>query len=102
MSINNLEFISWAGARQVVNTRYFSLNYLIEHVYIRCEKFNVNVVNYDMSDQKSIVCEVSCGKNKNEVCYQKSVQDFSKFDVWVFMNNFNVKIEKKEVEYNKL
>ena len=59
-------------------------------------------MNYDISDPLPVVCEVSSGKNKNGVCYQKSVHHFSKFDVGVFLNNLNVNLEKKEVEYNKL
>ena len=64
--MNHLGCISSADARQVVNThtRYssdFSLSSLIDHVYtnIRCEKLNVNVVNYDISDHMLVVCEVS-------------------------------------------
>ena len=96
-----LDCISCAGVRQVVNspTRCssdFSLSSLIDHVYtnFRCGKLNVNVVNFDISDHMPVVCEISCVKSKKGVCYQKSVQDFSKFDVGVFLNNLNVNLEK--------
>ena len=39
-----------------------------------------------------VVCEVSCEKNKNVVSNQKSVQDFSKFNVGVFLNDLNAKL----------
>ena len=33
-------------------------------------------------------------KNKNGMCYQKSVQDFSKFNVGVFLNDDNANFGK--------
>ena len=92
------------GARQVVNTstRFFCdylFSSLIDHVYtnFRCEKLSVNVANYDISDHMPVVCEVSCEKNENGVSYQKSVQDFSKFNVGVFLNDLNVNLNKMKI-----
>ena len=49
------------------------------------------LITYHISDHMPVVCEVSCEKNENGVSYQKSVQDFSKFNVGVFLNDLNVK-----------
>ena len=68
-TIDYLECISCAGARQVVNTlTRYSCDYLssslIDHVYtsFRCDKLSVDVVNYDISDHMPVICEISCKK----------------------------------------
>ena len=72
---------------------------LIDHVYtnFRCEKLSVNVTNYDISDHMSVVYEVSCEKNENGVSYQKPVEDFSIFNVGVFINDLNVKFNNMKI-----
>ena len=107
--IDYLECISCAGARQVVKTPtrhssdYLS-NSLIDHVYtnLRCEKLSVEVVNYDISDHLPVVCEILCKKKENVICYQKSVQDFSKFDVGVFLNDLNANLGKLKMSITKV
>ena len=81
-----MDSISGAGARQVIEapTIYcsgFSSSCLIDHVYTNFKIEKVNVVNYDISDHIPVVCDVSWEKTKYKVCYEKSVEEFSKFDV---------------------
>ena len=94
-----LDCISSAGALQFVDlpTRH-SADYLssslIDHVYssFDCEKLNVNVVDYDISDHMPVICEIKCEKSKNEYCDLRSFQDFSKFEVGAFLNDLSVKL----------
>ena len=51
------------------------------------------MVNYDVSDHMPVVCETVCEKIKTETFNQKYVQEFSTFDVWVFLNNFRIKVQ---------
>ena len=50
-------------------------------------------MNYDVSDHMPVVCETVCEKIKTETFNQKYVQEFSTFDVWVFLNNFRIKVQ---------
>ena len=83
---------SSAGAKQFDDSQTrlssdCSSSSLIDHACssFQREKLNVNVVDYDISDHMSLICEVKCFRNGNVLCYQKSVQDFSKFDVGVIL-----------------
>ena len=99
-TIDYLNCISSVGVKQFVNspTRYsadFSSNSLIDHVYsnIDFKILNVGVVNYDVSDHMPVVCEIICEKTKTEAFNQKYIQDFSTFDVGVFLNNLRMKLK---------
>ena len=103
-----LNCVSSAVAKQFVDspTRLSSdcsSSSLIDHVYSSFgrEKLNVNVVDYDISDHMPVVCEIKCLMNKNELCYQKSVQDFSKFDVGVFLNDLRRNLGKLKMSITK-
>ena len=99
-TIDYLNCISSVGVKQFVNspTRYsadFSSNSLIDHVYsnIDFKILNVGVVNYDVSDHMPVVCEIICEKTKTEAFNQKYIQDFSTFDVGVFLNSLRMKLQ---------
>ena len=67
---------------------------MIDHVYssFDCQKLNVNVVDYDISDHMPVVCKNNLEKSKMENCDLKSFQDFSKFEVVAFLNDLSVKL----------
>ena len=99
-TVNYLNCISNVGVKQFVNspTRYsadFSSYSLIDHVYSNfdCKILNVGVVNYNVSDHMPVVCEIVCEKPKTVTFNQKYVQDFSSFDVWVFLNSLRMKLQ---------
>ena len=58
-----------------------------------CKIQNVVVVNYDVSDHMPVVCEIISEKAKTEAFNQKYVQDFSTFDVGVFLNSLRMKLQ---------
>ena len=49
----------------------------------------------------SLICEVKCFRNGNVLCYQKSVQDFSKFGVGFFLNDLNSNLGKLRISVTK-
>ena len=62
---------------------------------LRNIKLNVNVVNYDISDHMPVVCYGLFGKTKHNMYYEKSVHNFSKFDVMVFLNYLNIQLKNR-------
>ena len=57
------------------------------------KNLNVNVVNYDISDHMPVVCEIVCEMTKTKTFNQRYVQDFSTFDVGVFLNSLRMKLQ---------
>ena len=53
----------------------------------------VDVVNYFMSDHMLAMYEIICEDTKTEAFKQKYVQDFSIFDVGVFLNSLRMKLQ---------
>ena len=53
----------------------------------------VDVVNYFMSDHMLAMYEIICEDTKIEAFKQKYVQDFSIFDVGVFLNSLRMKLQ---------
>ena len=68
----------------------------IDHVYsdFDCKILNVGEVNYNVFDQMPVVCKVICKKTRTETFNQKYVQDFSTFDVGVFINSLRMELQK--------
>ena len=60
---------------------------------LHCKILNVGVLNYDVSDHMPVVCEIICETTKIEVFNQKYIQNFSTFDVGVFLNNLRMKMQ---------
>ena len=46
-----------------------------------------------MLDHLPVVCKIICEKTKTEAFNQKYIQDFSTFDVGVFLNSLRMKLQ---------